>query len=59
MEIMMMDMENKNNEIFSLIKNNKFDELFNLIKENNNIELDIQDKNYNYLINFLVTFNKF
>ena len=59
MEIMMMDMKNKNNEIFSLIKNNKFDELFNLIKENSNIELDIQDKNYNYLINFLVTFNKY
>lgn len=56
---MMMDMENKNDEIFNLVKNNKFDELFNLIKENNNIDLDIQDKNYNYLINFLVTFNKY
>lgn len=59
MENMMMDMNNKNEEIFNLVKNNKFDELFNLIKENNNIDLDIQDKNYNYLINFLATFNKY
>lgn len=45
-----------NNYIFNLIKNKKFDELFNYIK-NNDIDYDIQDENYNYLIQYLVLYN--
>lgn len=45
-------------EIFLLIKENKFKNLEELIKNNNNINLDIHDENYNYLIHYLIMFNQ-
>ena len=46
-------------EIFTLIKKQNFDELFNLIKSKDNIDFDIQDKNYNYFIHYLINYNKY
>ena len=46
-----------NNKIFNLIKNKNYDEFIKLIKNNKNIDLDIYDKNYNYVIQYLVLYN--
>lgn len=43
--------------IFELIRNKKFDELFVYIKKNPDVDLDIQDDNYNYLIQYLILYN--
>jgi ankyrin repeat protein len=43
--------------IFDLIRNKKFDELFVYIKNNPDIDLDIQDDNYNYLIQYMILYN--
>ena len=56
-----MDTTNKDNinlYLFKLIKSKKFDELFDYIKKNKDIDLDIYDENYNYLIQYLVMFNE-
>jgi ankyrin repeat protein len=44
--------------IFDLIKNKKFDILLEYIKKNENIDLDIYDENYNYIIQYLVMYNE-
>jgi ankyrin repeat protein len=47
-------------DIFELIKNKNFIELENILNNNNNnnINLDIYDKNYNYLIHYLINYNQ-
>ena len=45
-------------QIFILIKENKFKNLEELIYENDDINLDIHDENYNYLIHYLINFNQ-
>ena len=45
-------------EIFLLIKKNEFKKLEEIFKTNNNIDLDIHDKNYNYIIHYLIIFNQ-
>ena len=42
--------QNLSTQIFILIKENKFNNLEELINENNDIDLDIHDENYNYII---------
>lgn len=45
-------------QIFILIKENNFKNLEELINNNNNINLDIHDENYNYVIHYLINFNQ-
>ncbi len=45
--------------IFDLLKKKKFDELLKYIKETENIDLDIYDDNFNYVIQYLVMYNNF
>ena len=45
-------------QIFILIKENKFIDLEDLISKNEDIDLDIHDENYNYLIHYLINFNQ-
>ena len=45
-------------QIFILIKENKFKNLEELINKNDDIDLDIHDENYNYLIHYLINFNQ-
>jgi hypothetical protein len=45
-------------EIFLLIKKNEFKKLEEIFKTNNDIDLDIHDKNYNYIIHYLIIFNQ-
>ena len=52
-----MDLETNKNFLFSLIKNKKFNELFEYIKKNKDIDLDVYDENYNYVIQYLVMYN--
>lgn len=52
-----MDKENYNITIFKLLKSKKYDDFFDLIKTNNNINFDIVDDNYNYILNYLVRDN--
>jgi len=47
------------NEIFLLLQNKKFTEFKELLKNNDNINLDIQDKNYNYLIEYLILYDQY
>jgi hypothetical protein len=56
MDIIMDDI--LDNKIFKLINNNEFTELESLLKNNENINLDIQDKNYNYLIDYLILYDQ-
>ena len=44
--------------IFNYIKNKKFNDLFEFVKKNKDIDLDIYDENYNYIIQYLVMFNE-
>lgn len=45
--------------IFELIKNKNFIELENLLNnDNDNVDLDIYDKNNNYLIHYLINYNQ-
>ena len=44
--------------IFNYIKNKKFNDFFLFIKKNTDIDLDIYDENYNYVIQYLVMFNE-
>lgn len=44
--------------IFNYIKNKKFDDFFEFIKKNKDIDLDVYDGNYNYVIQYLVMFNE-
>jgi ankyrin repeat protein len=44
--------------IFNYIKNKKFNDLFEFIKKNKDIDLDLYDENYNYVIQYLVMFNE-
>jgi ankyrin repeat protein len=53
-----METINKIN-LFKFIKNKKFNELFEYIKNNKDIDLDVYDENYNYLIQYLVMYNEF
>lgn len=45
-------------ELFNLIKQNKFEEIINFILENKILDLDIKDKNDNYLINYIILNNQ-
>ena len=45
-------------QIFDLIKNNKFKNLEDLINKNDNINLDLHDDNFNYIIHYLINFNQ-
>ena len=49
---------NLNNKIFELVKNHKWGEITEIIKNNKDIDLNIRDDNYNYLIQYLVIYNK-
>jgi len=44
--------------IFNLIKKQKFKKLNKYLLNNININLDIKDKNYNYLIHYIVIYNQ-
>ena len=44
--------------IFNYIKNKKFNDLLEFIKKNKDIDLDVYDENYNYVIQYLVMFNE-
>lgn len=45
-------------EIFNFIKKKQFNDLFDYIKNNPTINLNIQDKNYNYLISYLILYQQ-
>nr|QFG74222.1 MAG: ankyrin repeat containing protein [Megaviridae environmental sample] len=45
-------------ELFNLIKNNKYNQFFDFVKENPKFDYDIYDTNNNYLIHFLIIYNK-
>ena len=47
-----------NEYIFVLIKEQKFDKIYNLIKERKIFNLNIKDTNNNYLIQYIINFNK-
>ena len=48
-----------NNEyIFSLIKEQNFDKIYNIIKDKKILNLNIKDSNNNYLIQYIINFNK-
>ena len=47
-----------NKKIFTLVNNKNFSELEELLKNNEDINLDIQDKNYNYLIDYLILYDQ-
>ena len=58
-----MEKVNLNKKIFSLVKNQHFGGLLeiiknNIIKERISLNLDIQDQNYNYLIQYLINYNQ-
>jgi len=44
--------------IFNLIKKHKFKKLNKYLLNNININLDIKDKNYNYLIHYIIIYNQ-
>ena len=46
-------------DLFKFIKSKKFEDLFDYIKKNKDIDLDIYDENYNYLIQYLVMYNEY
>lgn len=54
-----MDKENYNNVLIKLLKQKKYDEFLNNVKTNNNINFDIPDNNYNYILNYLVKDNMY
>jgi ankyrin repeat protein len=45
------------NDLFIMIKNKEFDKLLDHIKKHPDINLDIYDNNYNYLIQYIVLYN--
>ena len=45
-------------EIFNFIKKKQFNDLFDYIKNNPTINLNIQDKNYNYFISYLILYQQ-
>jgi ankyrin repeat protein len=45
-------------DIFNLIKTQDFDKLKNILLENKNIDIEIKDENNNYLLHYIVNFNK-
>jgi ankyrin repeat protein len=49
-----MEVININNKIYEFVKKKEYDTFFNFIKENDNINLDIPDNNYNYLMDYLI-----
>ena len=53
-----MNILNIKNKIFNFLKYKKYNLLFNLIKSNESLNLDIQDINYNYLIDYLIMDNQ-
>lgn len=46
------------NRIFNLVKSQKFKELEQYIKKNPDIDLDIQDDNYNHFIHYVINYNQ-
>ena len=46
------------NHIFNLIKKQKFKKLNKYLLNNININLDIKDENYNYLIHYIIIYNQ-
>jgi ankyrin repeat protein len=51
-------MEINNDDIFNLIKEQKFDEIYKLIKDKKLTKFNFKDTNYNYFIQYLVTYNQ-
>ena len=45
-------------QIFDLVKSEKFDKLKQYIEKNPDIELDIQDDNYNHFIHYVINYNQ-
>jgi ankyrin repeat protein len=45
-------------QIFDLIKKQEFDEIYKMIKNKKITKLDFKDENYNYFIQYMVTFNR-
>jgi len=45
-------------ELFNLIKKNKYEEVIDFIIKNKILDLDIKDKNENYLINYIILNNQ-
>jgi len=53
-----MEKQQNNNMIFDLIKNQDFISIEKLITTNKMIDFDIRDNNYNYFIQYLITYNQ-
>ena len=49
---------NINKKLFDLIKNNNYEKFIKEIDNNKTIDLNIRDKNNNYLLNYAIIFNK-
>jgi ankyrin repeat protein len=47
------------NNLFNLIKNHEWDKFSELVKKDDMVDLNIRDKNHNYLITYAVLFNKY
>lgn len=54
-----MENQQNNNMIFDLIKNQDFISIEKLIKTKKMTDFDIRDNNYNYFIQYLITYNQF
>jgi len=48
----------KNQILFDLVKNHEWNELIDKLKNNDIINVNIRDTNYNYLIQYIVMYNK-
>lgn len=58
MEFININKDKYDNEIFSLIKKKKFDYFLKFVYDNENIDLDIYDQTYNYVIHYLILFDR-
>ena len=54
-----MDILNFRDKIFSIIKKKNYEVFFDFIKKSDSIRLDIQDDNYNYVIDYLINDNQY
>lgn len=48
----------KNKVLFELVKNHKWEEFLLYLKKNEDIDLNIRDENNNYIITYIILFNK-
>lgn len=53
-----MEVININYKLFDLVKKKEFPNIKKIIEDDENIDLDITDNNYNYLIDYLITYDQ-